>query len=77
MVAVHRGSVETLCRVLKEVKTFLDSKGLNYLQLEPAEWLEKLHSIIDMTAHLNLLNIVLQKRGCTALHMLEDVLAFE
>ena len=62
---------------LKEVKTFLDSKGLNYPQLEQAEWLEKLHFIVDMTAHLNTLNTALQGRGRTALHMLEDVLAFE
>ena len=62
---------------LKEVKTFLDSKGLNYPQLEQAEWLEKLHFIVDMMAHLNTLNTALQGRGRTALHMLEDVLAFE
>ena len=62
---------------LKEVKTFLDSKGLNYPQLKQAEWLEKLHFMVDMTAHLNTLNTALQGRGRTALHMLEDVLAFE
>ena len=62
---------------LKEVKTFLDSKGLNYPQLKQAEWLEKLHFTVDMTAHLNTLNTALQGRGRTALHMLEDVLAFE
>ena len=62
---------------LKEVKIFLESKGLNYPQLEQAEWLEKLHFIVDMTAHLNTLNTALQGRGRTALHMLEDVLAFE
>ena len=60
-----------------KVKTFLDSKGLNYHQLEQVEWLEKLHSIVVMTAHLNTLNTALQERGRTALHMLEDVLAFE
>ena len=62
---------------LKEVKTFLDSKGLNYSQLEQAEWLEKQHFILDMTARLNMLNTVLEGRGRTALHMLKDVLAFE
>ena len=62
---------------LKEMKTFLDRKGLNYPQLKQAEWLEKLHFIADMTAHLNTLNTALQGRGRTALHMLEDVLAFE
>ena len=34
-------------------------------------------AIVDMTAHLNTLNTTLQGRGRTALHMLEDVLAFE
>ena len=62
---------------LKEVKTFLDGKGLYYPQIAQAEWLEKLHFIVDMTAHLNTLNTVLQERGRTALYMLEDVLAFE
>ena len=62
---------------LKEVKTFLDRKGLNNLQLKQAEWLEKLHFIVDMTVHLNTLNTALQGRGRTSLHMLEDALAFE
>ena len=59
---------------LKEVKTFLDNKGNNYPQLEQEEWLEKLHFIVDMTVHLN---TALQGRGLTALHMLENVLAFK
>ena len=59
------------------MKTFLDSKGLNYPQLEQAEWLEKLHFIVAETAHLNTLNTALQGRERTALHMLEDVSAFE
>ena len=62
---------------LKEMKTLLDYKGIDYPQLEQAEWLEKLHFIVDMTAHLSTLNTVLQGRGPTAPHMLEDVLAFE
>ncbi|XP_059843961.1 uncharacterized protein LOC132404025 [Hypanus sabinus] len=33
--------------------------------------------MVDMTAHLNTLNRALQGKGRTALHMLEDVLAFE
>ena len=75
---VFRGEVlKRFVVCLKEVKTFLDSKGLYYPQLEQAEWLEKLHFIVDMTAHLSTLNTALQGRGRTALHMLEDVLAFE
>lgn len=33
--------------------------------------------MVDMTAHLNTLNTALQGKGRTALHMLEEVLAFE
>ena len=62
---------------LKEDKTSKDSKGINYTQLEQAEWLEKLHFIVDMTAHPNTLNTALQRRGRTALHKREDVSAFE
>lgn len=61
---------------LEEVKTFLSRKGLTYPELEQLEWLEKLHFMVDMTAHLNTLNTALQGKGRTAMH-LEDVLAFE
>ena len=33
--------------------------------------------MVDMTAHLNTLNTIFQGRGATALHILEEVLAFE
>ncbi|CAH2294051.1 general transcription factor II-I repeat domain-containing 2A-like [Pelobates cultripes] len=62
---------------LEEVKTFLACKELTFAELEQSEWLEKLHFMVDMTAHLNMLNTTLQGKGGTALHMLEEVLAFE
>ncbi|KAM4706621.1 general transcription factor II-I repeat domain-containing protein 2-like [Discoglossus pictus] len=62
---------------LEEVKTFLASKELTFAELEQPEWLEKLNFMVDMTAHLNMLNTTLQGKGGTALHMLEEVLAFE
>ena len=62
---------------LEEIKTFMSTKGLSFPELEQPEWLEKLHFMVDMTAHLNTLNTTLQERGVTALHMLEEVLAFE
>ncbi|KAK2899435.1 hypothetical protein Q8A73_012566 [Channa argus] len=46
-------------------------------QLEQPKWLEKLHFMVDVTAHLNTLNTALQGKGRTALHMLEEVLAFK
>ncbi|KAK1874610.1 General transcription factor II-I repeat domain containing protein 2A [Dissostichus eleginoides] len=64
-------------RPFYHVKTFLESKGLTYPELEHPDWLEKLHFMVDMTGHLNMLNKSLQGKGSTALQMLEDVLAFE
>lgn len=57
------------------VKPFLKSKNQNYPQLEETEWLEKLHFMVDMTNHLNVLS--LQERGNAALQMLEAVMSFE
>ncbi|KAL0973635.1 hypothetical protein UPYG_G00207640 [Umbra pygmaea] len=75
---LSRGEVlKRFAACLGEVKTFLGSKGLTFPELEQPEWLEKLHFMVDMTAHLNTLNTALQGKGCTALHMLEEVLAFE
>ncbi|XP_023815961.1 general transcription factor II-I repeat domain-containing protein 2 [Oryzias latipes] len=62
---------------LEEVKVFLSNKGLTFPELEQPEWQEKLHFMVDMTAHLNTLNTSLQGKGGTALHMLEEVLGFE
>ena len=62
---------------LKEVKTFLDSKKINYSQLEQAEWLEKLYFVVDMTSGPNTLNTALQGRGRTGLHILEDILTLK
>lgn len=75
---LSRGEVlKRFVACLEEVKTFLGSKGHTFPELEQPEWLEKLHFMVDMTAHLNMLNTTLQGKGGTALHMLEEVLAFE
>ncbi|XP_067094207.1 general transcription factor II-I repeat domain-containing protein 2B-like [Osmerus mordax] len=75
---LSRGEVlKRFAACLEEVKTFLGSKGLKFSELEQPEWLEKLHFMVDMTAYLNTLNTALQGKGRTALHMLEEVLAFE
>ncbi|XP_015684326.1 general transcription factor II-I repeat domain-containing protein 2B-like [Protobothrops mucrosquamatus] len=75
---LSRGEVlKRFAACLEEVKTYLGSKGLTFPELEWPEWLEKLHFMVDMTAHLNTLNTTLQGKGGTALHMLEEVLAFE
>ncbi|KAM3838578.1 general transcription factor II-I repeat domain-containing protein 2A-like [Vipera latastei] len=75
---LSRGEVlKRFAACLEEVKTYLGSKGLTYPELEHPEWLEKLHFMVDMTAHLNKLNTSLQGKGGTALHLLEEVMAFE
>ncbi|XP_069460653.1 general transcription factor II-I repeat domain-containing protein 2-like [Ambystoma mexicanum] len=75
---LSRGEVlKRFVTCLEEVKTFLASKELTFAELEQPERLEKLHFMVDMTAHLNTLNTTLQGKGGTALHMLEEVLAFE
>ena len=75
---LSRGEVlKRFAACLEEIKTFMSSKGLSFPELEQPEWLEKLHFMVDMTAHLNTLNTTLQGRGATAPHMLEEVLAFE
>ncbi|XP_072251164.1 general transcription factor II-I repeat domain-containing protein 2B-like [Leuresthes tenuis] len=69
---LSRGEVlKCFSTCLEHVKTFLESKGLSYPELEDLDWL------VDMTSHLNTLNKNLQGKGSTALQMLEDVLAFE
>lgn len=62
---------------LEHVKTFLGSKCLSYPELEDPSWLEKFYLIVDMTSYLNMLNKNLQGQGSAALHMLEEILAFE
>ncbi|KAK1903618.1 General transcription factor II-I repeat domain containing protein 2A, partial [Dissostichus eleginoides] len=75
---LSRGEVlKRFVACLDHGKTFLESKGLTYPELEHPDWLEKLHFMVDMTGHLNMLNKSLQGKGSTALQMLEDVLAFE
>ncbi|KAI4799871.1 hypothetical protein KUCAC02_016410, partial [Chaenocephalus aceratus] len=59
-----------------QITGILESEGLTYPEVEHPE-VEKLHFMVDMTGHLNMLNLSLQGKGSTALQMLEDVMAFE
>ena len=70
----RREVLKRFATCLDEIKTFMSSKGLFFPELELPEWLKKQHFMVDMTAHLN---TTLQGRRATALHMLEEVLAFE
>ena len=48
-----------LCHMFERRENLFRRKRINYPQLEQAEWLEKLHFIVDMTAHINTLNAAL------------------
>ncbi|XP_039186129.1 general transcription factor II-I repeat domain-containing protein 2-like [Crotalus tigris] len=75
---LSRGEVlKRFAACLEEVKIYLGTRGLTFPELQWPEWLERLHFMVDMTAHLNVLNTTLQGKGGTALHMLEELLAFE
>lgn len=75
---LSRGEVwKRFTTCVEHVKTFLQSKGQIYAELEYPDWLEKLHFVVDMTSHLNTLNKSLQGKGSTALQTLEGVLVFE
>ncbi|KAL3976511.1 testis-expressed sequence 12 protein [Sarotherodon galilaeus] len=75
---LSRGEVlKRFATCLEHVKTFLESKGFHYPELEDLDWLGKFYFMVDMTSHLNTLNKNLQGKGSTALQMLENVLAFE
>jgi len=62
---------------LEQVKTFMESKGLTYPEMEQPDWQEKLHFMVDITGHLNMLNRSIQGKGSTAIQMLEYVSALE
>ncbi|KAK1882848.1 General transcription factor II-I repeat domain containing protein 2 [Dissostichus eleginoides] len=69
--------IEQTALLCRSRENFPGKQGPHLSELEHPDWLEKLHFMVDMTGHLNMLNKSLQGKGSTALQMLEDVLAFE
>lgn len=59
---LSRGEVLKRFACLEHVKTFLESKGLSYPELQDYNWLRKFYFMVDMTSHLNTLNKNLQGR---------------
>ncbi|KAM4585719.1 general transcription factor II-I repeat domain-containing protein 2A [Fundulus diaphanus] len=73
-----RGKV--LCRFaacLDEIRTFLAMKGIEHPELAETEWLLKFYYLVDMTEHLNQLNVKMQGTGNTVLSLQQAVFAFE
>ena len=54
-------------KCLVEIKAFLIGQGKAYPELEKENWLVKLMFLVDITMHLNELNLRLQSPGKTVI----------
>uniref|UniRef100_A0A3Q3DRZ8 HAT C-terminal dimerisation domain-containing protein n=1 Tax=Hippocampus comes TaxID=109280 RepID=A0A3Q3DRZ8_HIPCM len=62
---------------LSEIRTFLGMKNVEHPELADTEWLLKFYYLVDMTEHLNQLNVKMQGIGNTILSLQQAVFAFE
>ncbi|XP_033848211.3 protein FAM200C-like [Acipenser ruthenus] len=75
---LSRGKVLTrFAACLNEVRAFLEMKGNVHPELTDIEWLLKFHYLVDITCHLNHLNVKMQGIGNTILSLQQAVFAFE
>uniref|UniRef100_A0A3Q2VT87 HAT C-terminal dimerisation domain-containing protein n=1 Tax=Haplochromis burtoni TaxID=8153 RepID=A0A3Q2VT87_HAPBU len=54
---------------LSEIRTFLEMKNVEHPELANSEWLLKFYYLVDMTEHLNQLNVKMQGVGNTVLSL--------
>lgn len=62
---------------LNEIRTFLEMKGIEPPELAEIEWPLKFYYLVDMTEHLNQLNVKMQGNGNTVSSLQQAVFAFE
>uniref|UniRef100_A0A8P4G8E9 SPIN-DOC-like zinc-finger domain-containing protein n=1 Tax=Dicentrarchus labrax TaxID=13489 RepID=A0A8P4G8E9_DICLA len=75
---LSRGKVlSRFAACLNEIRTFLEMKGIEHPELVETEWLLKFYYLVDMTEHLNQLNVKMQGIGNTVLSLQHAVFAFE
>ncbi|XP_033834271.1 general transcription factor II-I repeat domain-containing protein 2-like [Periophthalmus magnuspinnatus] len=75
---LSRGKVlSRFAACLNEIWTFLEIKGIKHPELTETEWLLKFYHLVDMTEHLNQLNVKMQGIGNTVLSLQQAVFAFE
>ncbi|XP_029452690.1 general transcription factor II-I repeat domain-containing protein 2A-like [Rhinatrema bivittatum] len=75
---LSRGKVlSRFAACLSESRTFLEMKNVEHPELANTEWLLKFYYLMDMTEHLNQLNVKMQGVGNTVLSLQQAVFAFE
>uniref|UniRef100_A0A3P9II95 DUF4371 domain-containing protein n=1 Tax=Oryzias latipes TaxID=8090 RepID=A0A3P9II95_ORYLA len=75
---LSRGKVYSrFAACLSEIRTFLERKNVKHPELANTEWLLKFYYLVDMTGHLNHLNVKMQCVVNTILSLQEAVFAFE
>ncbi len=75
---LSRGKVlSRFAACLSEIRTFLEIKDVEHPELANTEWLLKFYYLVDMTEHLNHLNVKMQGIGNTVLSLQQAVFAFE
>lgn len=63
---LSRGKVlSRFAACLNEIRTFLEMKGIEHSELAKTEWLLKFYYLVDITEHLNQLNVKMQGVGNT------------
>lgn len=62
---------------LDEIWTFLEMKSIKHPELANTGWLLKFYYLVNMTEHLNQLNLKMQGIGSTVLSLQQAVFAFE
>ena len=69
--------LERFFKLPREVQEFLIIKGEDFPQLSDPEWVANLAFLVDITKHLNKLNLRLQGKDQLVNILFENVLAFE
>uniref|UniRef100_A0A3Q4N3W6 HAT C-terminal dimerisation domain-containing protein n=1 Tax=Neolamprologus brichardi TaxID=32507 RepID=A0A3Q4N3W6_NEOBR len=62
---------------LSKIQTFFEMKNVEHPELANSEWLLKFYYLVDMTEHLNQLNVKMQGVGNTVLSLQQALFAFE